>query len=575
MQKNNRWCESGYPRPAYDREAMVERTQKDPWWIHFGAGNIFRAFPARVADELLDKGVLDRGVLVVEGFDEELLAKAYEPFDHYSIAVTLKADGTMDKRIVGSVAGSFCIAGNVAADGMAAQPECSDWNALCHMMEKASLQMLSFTITEKGYAYRDGAGKVFGAVEADCQAGPFGGQGLVSYMGKVTALLYHRYQTSHGSLGIALVSMDNCSANGKKLSEVICFYAENWVRNGLAEAGFLRWLRDETKVSFPWSMIDKITPRPDAEVQRQLEQDGLTGMEPIITSKNTYTAPFVNAEECEYLVIEDSFPAGRPALEQGGFYFTDRATVKKAERMKVSTCLNPLHTALAVFGCLFGYDRIYEEMKDAELVSMVKRLGYVEGMPVVTDPGILKPEQFLREVLELRLPNRFMPDSPWRIATDTSQKLAVRFGETVKEYQKRGMSLDDLTVIPLVYAGWLRYLCGVNDKGEAYEVSADPKLAELESLVKTLRERLFAGRNAADEAKCDGQTPQDVAHYADSERNDSLRRQLNELFAREDIFGLSIAGTVLAEKAEDYLLKMLEGPGAVRTLLQSCAEAWK
>ena len=80
-------------------------------------------------------------------------------------------------------------------------------------------------------------------------------------------------------------------------------------------------------------------------------------------AKNTYVAPFVNAEETEYLVIEDKFPNGRPELEKGGLIFTTRETVDKVEKMKVCTCLNPLHTALAVFGCLLDYNLISAEMK--------------------------------------------------------------------------------------------------------------------------------------------------------------------------------------------------------------------
>ncbi len=71
---------------------------------------------------------------------------------------------------------------------------------------------------------------------------------------------------------------------------------------------------------------------------------------------------------------------------------TDRDTVNKVERMKVTTCLNPLHTALAVYGCVLGYTLIADEMKDQELNKLVHEIGPVEGMPVVTDPGILSPE---------------------------------------------------------------------------------------------------------------------------------------------------------------------------------------
>ena len=124
-------------------------------------------------------------------------------------------------------------------------------------------------------------------------------------------------------------------------------------------------------------------------MEELLKKDGVQDLDPVITGKHTYVAPFVNSEECEYLVIEDVFPNGRPALEKSGFIFTDRETVDKVERMKVCTCLNPLHTALAVFGCLLDYKLIAEEMKDSTLKTLVERLGYQEGLPVVMDPGIL------------------------------------------------------------------------------------------------------------------------------------------------------------------------------------------
>jgi large-conductance mechanosensitive channel len=115
--------------------------------------------------------------------------------------------------------------------------------------------------------------------------------------------------------------------------------------------------------------------------------------------------------------------------------------------MKVCTCLNPLHTALAIYGCMLGYTLISEEMKDAQLRRMIDEIGYREGLPVVVNPGVLDPRVFIDTVVNVRLPNVFMPDSPQRIATDTSQKLAIRFGETIKAYQKRpDLNVADLKI---------------------------------------------------------------------------------------------------------------------------------
>ncbi len=459
------WEEKGYRLPLFDRDTVKKATAEHPFWIHFGAGNIFRAFQANVVQNLLNQGVLDRGLIVAEGFDYEIIEKMNRPHDDYSLLVTLKSDGSVEKTVVGSVMESHILdSGNTA-----------EYQRLKEIFRKDSLQMATFTITEKGYSLVNGKGETLPAVEADFAAGP---KAPMSYIGKVASLLYTRYLS--GEKPIAMVSMDNCSHNGDKLYAAISAFAEKWCGNQKADSGFLSYIQSGEKVTFPWTMIDKITPRPDASVMEILRCDGLEELEPVVTSRNTYVAPFVNAEECEYLVIEDSFPNGRPALEKGGLIFTQRETVDKVEKMKVCTCLNPLHTALAVFGCLLGYKKISEEMKDPELKKLVEIIGYQEGLPVVVNPGILDPVEFIGTVLNVRIPNPFMPDTPQRIATDTSQKLSVRYGETIKAYAAAPeLNVKDLKLIPLVFAGWLRYLMAVGDDGTPFELSPDPRLDAL------------------------------------------------------------------------------------------------
>ena len=525
------WESKGYSLPKFDRAAMIAKTKENPFWVHFGAGNIFRAFQANVAQNLLNDGVLDRGITVVEGFDYEIIEKKYRPNDNYSILVTLKSDGNIEKTVVGSI-GESCI--------LDSENE-AEFSRLQEIFKKDSLQLATFTITEKGYSLTDAKGTVIPAIEADFAAGP---AKPASYMGKVAALLYTRYLD--GAKPIAMVSTDNCSHNGDKLYAAIEGFAKAWIDNGKAEAGFMDYINDKKKVSFPWSMIDKITPRPDASVEEILKKDGIEELEPVITSKNTYVAPFVNAEETEYLVIEDEFPNGRPALEKGGLIFTDRETVDKVERMKVCTCLNPLHTSLAVYGCLLGYTKISDEMKDTELVKLVEIIGYKEGLPVVINPGVLDPKEFIDTVLQVRVPNPFMPDTPQRIATDTSQKLAIRFGETIKNYQKSGKNLEDLKLIPIVFAGWCRYLMALDDKGNAFELSPDPLLEEVCPYVKDIK--FGVSKAQAEEA-------------------------LKPILSNEKIFGMDLykvayGGTTMADIVTDYFVELTAGADAVRNTLK-------
>ena len=519
------WTQAGIKLPAYDVEAVAKKTKENPVWVHFGAGNIFRIFIGGLADKLIAKGEMDRGITCVETFDFDVVDKIYTPYDNLVLAVTLKADATTEKEVYGSL--------TEAIKAQSSVPEY--WNRLKEIFANPGLQMISFTITEKGYALRNAAGDFFPFIQADIDNGP---DKAGSAMAVVCALLAHRFATCKAPL--AVVSMDNCSHNGEKLRGSILTMAQEWEKKGFVSPEFVAYVSDEAKVSFPWSMIDKITPRPADSVCEELTKAGVEDIAPVITGKRTYIAPFVNAEGPQYLVIEDRFPNGRPPLEKAGVYMTDRDTVNMTERMKVTTCLNPLHTAMSVNGCLLGYTRICEEMKDEDIVKLIRRLGYVEGLPVVVDPKIMSPKAFIDEVVEQRLPNPFMPDDPRRICTDTSQKVGIRFGETIKSYIAEGRDLNSLVAIPLAIAGWMRYLLALDDNLEPMEVSADPMKDELQAQL--------AGIEAG--------------------KPETYKGQLRPILANANIFGSDLCAIGLADKIETIFVEELAGKGAVRATLK-------
>ena len=518
------WEKIGVKLPKHDWKAMCEETAKAPVWVHFGAGNIFRGFIAGLQQRLLDAGAQKAGIVAVETFDDEVIERIYKPHDSMTLAVSLLPDGGTDLAINASIACGVC-AGDPA-----------QWETLCAIFRNPSLQMVSYTITEKGYALRNLKDEVTPLAAEDMEKGPAAPRHA---MAVTAALLLERFKA--GGTPVAIVSMDNCSHNGEKLRAGVMEMALAWRANGLVDPDFIEWLEDETKVSFPWSMIDKITPRPARAIEEKLSALGIEDMAAIVTAKNTFIAPFVNAEAPQYLVVEDRFPNGRPPLEQAGVYMTDRDTVNNTERMKVTTCLNPLHTALAVTGCLLGYEKICDEMRDEDLVALVKKIGYVEGLPVVVDPKILSPKAFIDEVVNERFPNPFMPDTPQRIATDTSQKIPVRFGETLKSYvSSPELDAADLDAIPLALAAWLRYLLAVDDNGAPMPVSADPMLEMLQSAL--------AGVTLGDPDSADG--------------------KLAPILSNPNLFGVSLVEAGLDGKVEAYFKEMLAGPGAVRATLK-------
>jgi len=522
LKNTSLWEAAGFDLPQFDRDQVRKNTAKNPGWIHFGAGNIFRALIAHAQQTMLNKGADDKGIIVVGG---EVIDKLYQPRDNLTALVTIKADGSLSKTVIGSIVESLNM------DEL--QEEI--WDRLKAIFTSESLQMVSFTITEKGYSLQDAKGEYLASVANDFQKGP---KNPESYLGKVAALLYQRYEK--GQQPVSLVSMDNCSHNGTKLYHAISAFAAQWVKNGLVEAGFEEYISNPALVAFPWTMIDKITPRPDPKIKAMLKKDGFEDLEDIVTARNSFASSFVNAEEPEYLIIEDAFPNGRPKLEEAGVIFTQRETVDKVEKMKVCTCLNPLHTALAIFGCLLGHTRISEEMKDPELKRLVERIGYDEGLPVVVDPKIVNPKNFIDEVLQVRFPNPFMPDTPQRIATDTSQKLSIRFGETIKAYASRSdLDVTALQMIPLVLAGWCRYLMGVDDESNAMELSPDPLLEEVTAHVASV--------NLGDEG--------------------DFHQQLQPILSNKAIFGVNLYEVGLGSKVEEYFAELVAHRGAVRATL--------
>ena len=512
------WQQKGYQLPKFDVKAVREKTRREPTWVHFGGGNIFRAFPAAILNDALNTGQYDRGVIVAETFDFEVIDKAYQPYDNLSLYVALRSDGNIEKKVIASV-----------TEALKADYQFQDWQRLTEIFRQPSLQMISFTITEKGYTWN----------ETDLQRG----LQPVLAMGKVTALLFERWKA--GALPLTVQSMDNCSHNGDRVKAGVMAYAERWLSDGLVPADFLAYLKDESKVTFPWSMIDKITPRPHQKVKELLEADGFEDNNYIETERHTFTAPFVNAEEVQYLVIEDHYTNGRPPLHLGGALYTTRETVDKVETMKVTTCLNPLHTAMSIYGCMLGYTLISAEMNDPDLRPFVQKIGYIEAMPVVTDPGVLNPYEFIGDVINRRLPNPFMPDAPQRIAMDTSQKLPIRFGETIKKYVARGLDMRNLVLIPLTLAGYARYLKGIDDQGQPFEPSPDPMLSELQQLVAPLQL---------------GSPSQDFSC-------------LHRLFSRADVFGVDLYEVGLGEQIEGMVRELYAGPGAVRQTLHKYVAA--
>ena len=520
------WEDANIVLPNYDVEKVSKKAQDAPKWVHFGVGNIFRIFIGGIADGLLEDGNLDRGITCVETFDYDVVDKIYKPYDNLGLSVILHGDGTREYKVVGSLAEAV----------KAQSSNAEEWNRLKEIFTSESLQMVSFTITEKGYALQKADGSWFPFVEADINNGPEHATGA---MAVVVAMSLERYKA--GKYPLALVSMDNCSQNGAKLRESVLMMAKEWEKLGFVDSDFIDYVSDENVVAFPWTMIDKITPRPSEKIADDLEKLGVENMQPVITSKKTYIAPFVNAEKPQYLVIEDHFPNGRPALEKGfGVYMADRETVNLSERMKVTVCLNPVHSATGPLGVVLGYDLIAHMLNtNPDMMKMARMVAYDEGLPVVKDPGILSPQAFVDELFNDRFPNEYLGDTNLRLSVDVSQMVGIRFGETIKAYVQKFGDASQLTAIPLGIAGWLRYMLGVDDEGNTYELAPDPMNEELQEQLGDI----VVGKP------------------------ETFKDQLKPILSNERLFFTDLYKDGVGEKVEEMFSEMIAGKGAVKATI--------
>lgn len=215
----------------------------------------------------------------------------------------------------------------------------------------------------------------------------------------------------------------------------------------------------------------------------------------------------------------------------------DRETVNLSERMKVTVCLNPVHSATGPLGVALGYDLFAPMLNtDADIMKMARMVAYDEGLPVVPHPGILSPQAFVDELFNDRFPNEYLGDTNLRLAVDVSQMVGIRFGETIKAYVAKYGDASRLTAIPLGIAGWLRYMLAVDDAGKRYELAPDPMNEEIQEQLKGI----VVGQP------------------------ETFTDQLKAILSNERIFFVDIYQTGLGEKIETMFREMIAGPGAVK-----------
>ncbi len=382
-------------RPAYDRGAMAVGI------VHFGIGAFTRAHQAWYTDRAMNAGERDWAICGVSLRSRDV-AEQLNPQDGLYTLTERSADGDAT-RLIGAVREVLHAPDDAAAviDRLA-DPACS---------------IVSFTVTEKGYARAHDGSLDFAAAEASFY--PLLARGM-------------EWRAAEGLPGITLLSCDNLAANGRVLAALMGEYLDSRFPD------LAGWFAQECTV--PSTMVDRIVPRSDPADLAALEQRiGVSDRGAVFT------------ESFSQWVIEDRFAGPRPRWEAHGAQLV--ADVAPFELAKLRM-LNGAHSALAYAGLREGHAFVHEAVADPELRALAERLMRIEALPTVPPAPGMDLAAYADALLA-----RFANPALWhrlaQIAMDGTQKIPQRWLDTARDTARRG---EPSPAIVAAFDAWLWHL---------------------------------------------------------------------------------------------------------------------
>ena len=414
--------------PRYDRSRLVCGI------AHIGVGNFHRSHQALYLHEYLQAHAQDwmvHGVGLLDS-DTDLFSAMTSQGGLYTLT---ERSGTQDTlKVVGSI------------KRLSLAP--ADPQAVVQLLASDDIKIVSLTITEKGYYYTSKGG--LDVENPVIRADLAGGAPPRSAFGYLFAAAARRM--ANGGPAFTVMSCDNLPGNGHMTRRLLLQFAE------LRDPAVAGWIGDN--VAFPNSMVDRITP-------------AVTG-KTLAFVRDTFgvddACPVVSESYLQW-VLEDSFAAGRPRLEEVGVQVTD--DVEPYEKMKVRL-LNGSHSALAYAAYLMGYREVDAAMRDPAIRAFVQRYMDEDVTPSVPPVPGIDLTAYKQKLIE-RFSNPAISDQVQRLAMDGSRKIPNSKVPPLEHQLLRGGSIKWLA---FALAAWYRYLHGVDEAGAPIDIS-DPMRDEL------------------------------------------------------------------------------------------------
>ncbi len=405
--------------PQYNRENIKSGI------VHVGVGGFHRAHQAMYLDQLLhEKSNANWGICGVAllDFDQKIYNTLHTQDGLYTLVVK-ELDGSLTKRVMGSIVNYLYAPANP--------------KAVIEKMASPEVKIISLTITEGGYNLNEATGK-FNFDNPQIIHDSQNPESPKTIFGYLTQALQLRKENNSGPCTI--LSCDNIEGNGDVTKRMLVSYIQ------FAQPDLLEWM--EANVSFPNSMVDRITPATmPSDCSHLLETSGIEDQWPVV------------CESFQQWVIEDNFIAGRPPLETVGVQFVK--DVEPFEKMKLGL-LNAGHSVVGILGSLMGYTTIDEAISKPEIGKFLAIYLDNEVTPILHGLEGMDLPKYKKTLIE-RFSNTHIKDQIERICSETSAKIPKFILPTVHEQLKINGTVD---YAAFVLAAWAVYSLGVNEKNE-------------------------------------------------------------------------------------------------------------
>ncbi len=451
--------------PAYDRRDVRAGI------LHVGMGNFHRAHQAVYLEDLLEQGggrdwgILGAGVMPADGRMREGLAAQ----DFLYTVVEQSAAGT-NARVIGAMTGFLAV-----EDGH---------GPILEAMADPDIRIVSLTVTEGGYFIDAATGRfdrTHPAIRRDIDQPESPG----TVFGAIVAGL--RARRAAGQKPFTVMSCDNVPHNGVVTRNAVLGVARE------QDPDLADWI--EANVAFPNGMVDRITPAT-TDRRRKVLADGF-GLDDRVP---VFCEPF------RQWVLEDRFPAGRPALEEVGVQFVPDVT--PYENMKIRI-LNGGHAIIAYSGGLLDLEFAHDAMAHPLVSGLLEKVERDEVIPVVPPVPDTSLDAYFTLVRE-RFSNPSVEDTIRRLCLDGSNRQPKFIVPSIVDRLAAGKSVDGLA---LVSALWCRYCFGTTDSGAVTEPN-DPNWDHLVTMSKAARQDPSAWLGMEDVYGAAGRDPRLQAAFA-------------------------------------------------------------